>query len=235
MFATSKASPRIYGLNDSNSLPEDANTLPYWMEKNVVDGSLWFNEHQGNKIAKFDPENNTLYEYWIPTQNRLWGDCPPTSKNCGIANALQFSIGQNGQTWFSELSENKLGSIDPRASNHNDSHRMPFSISTTTQELKIKRGQSVDINVNVSTTSSFPGNSHIGMVSSGTFTPGGDLGNSTGSFSEQSFALEPSQSKEVSYIFTPASDLGLGEYTLMLGAQNDAITIMKGVKVDIVN
>jgi virginiamycin B lyase len=235
MFATSKASPRIYGLNDSNSLAEDANTLPYWMEKNVVDGSLWFNEHQGNKIAKFDPENNTLYEYWIPTQNRLWGDCPPTSKNCGIANALQFSIGQNGQTWFSELSENKLGSIDPRASNHNDSHRMPFSISTTTQELKIKRGQSVDINVNVSTTSSFPGNSHIDMVSSGTFTPGGDLGNSTGSFSEQSFALEPSQSKEVSYIFTPASDLGLGEYTLMLGAQNDAITIMKGVKVDIVN
>jgi len=231
MFATSKASPRIYGLNDSNSLPQDANTLPYWMEKGAHDGSLWFNEHQGNKIARFDPINNTLYEYWIPTQNRLWGDCPPTSKTCGIANVLQFSIGQNGQTWFTELSENKLGSINTETSDDDNSHQVPFSISTTTQELKIKRGQSVVINVNASTTRSSPTSNHIDMVSSGTFTPTGDLGNSTGSFSEQSFALEPSQSKEVSYIFTPAPDLGLGEYTLMIGAQNDAITIMKAVKV----
>lgn len=236
MFATSKASPRIYGLSDSNSLPVDANTLPFWIEKGADDGSLWFNEHQGNKIARFDPVNNTLYEYWIPTQNRLWGDCPTSSKTCGIANVLQFSSGQNGQTWFTELSENKLGSIDTGTNNNNNgnSHKMPFSISTSTQELKIKRGQSVEINVNVSTTSSSSTSNHIDMVSSGTFTPTGDLGNSTGSFSEQSFALEHSQSKEVSYVFTPASDLGLGEYTLMLGAQNDAITIMKGVKVDIV-
>ena len=67
MFATSKASPRIYGLNDSSTLPGDANTLPYWMEKDAVEGSLWFNEHQGNKIARFNPVNNILYEYWIPT------------------------------------------------------------------------------------------------------------------------------------------------------------------------
>lgn len=234
LFATSKASPKIYGLNNSNSLPEDANTLPYWMEKDPVDGSLWFNEHQGNKLGKFDPVNNTLYEYWIPTQNRLWEDCPPTSKTCGIANVLQFSVGQNGKTWFSELSENKLGSIDPRTSNHNDSHRMPFSISITTQELKIKRGQSVVINVNISTTGSTSSSNHIYMVSSGTFTPTGDLGNSTGTFSEQTFTLGPFQSKEVSYIFTPAPDLGLGEYTLMLGAQNDAMTIMRAIKVDIV-
>ena len=111
MFATSNASPKIYGLNESSSLPEDAYTLPYWMEKGADDGSIWFNEHQGNKIARFDPVTNTLYEYWIPTQNRLWGDCPPSSKTCGIANVLQFSNGENGQTWFTELSENKIGSI----------------------------------------------------------------------------------------------------------------------------
>jgi virginiamycin B lyase len=58
-------------------------------------------------------------------------------------------------------------------------------------------------------------------------------GLSTGTFSEQSFSLELTQTKEVSFIFTPASDLGAGEYTLMLGAQNDAITIMKAIKVHI--
>ena len=51
----------------------------------------------------------------------------------------------------------------------------------------------------------------------------------------QSFSLELTQTKEVSFIFTPASDLGTGEYTLMLGAQNDAITIMKAIKVHILD
>jgi virginiamycin B lyase len=79
------------------------------------------------------------------------------------------------------------------------------------------------------------GSRDINMVSSGTFTPNGDLGNSTGSFSEESFSLEPMHTKEVSFIFTPATDLGSGEYTSMLGAQNDAITIMKVVNVHILD
>jgi virginiamycin B lyase len=237
MFATSNASPKIYGLNGSSSLPEDAYTLPYWMEKGADDGSIWFNEHQGNKIARFDPVTHTLYEYWIPTQNRLWGDCPPSSKTCGIANVLQFSNGENGQTWFTELSENKIGSITPSTStyyNNNGNHQLPFSVSTSHPELTIKRGQSVEIKVNISSGASQL-SSDINMVSSGTFTPAGDLGNSTGSFSEQSFSLEPMHTKEVSFIFTPATDLGSGEYTLMLGAQNDAIAIMKAVNVHILD
>src|SRR5215467_12046854 len=234
MFATSIASPKIYGLNESSSLPEYANTLPYWMEKGADDGSIWFNEHQGNKIARFDPVTNTLYEYWIPTQNRLWGDCPPNSKTCGIANVLQFSNGKNGQTWFTELSENKIGSIAPSAFNNNGNHQqLPFSVSASPPQLTIKRGQSVEIKVNISSDTSL--SSDINMVSSGTFTPTGTFGNSTGSFSEQSFSLEPMHTKEVSFIFTPATDLGSGEYTLMLGAQNNAITIMKAVNVHILD
>jgi virginiamycin B lyase len=41
--------------------------------------------------------------------------------------------------------------------------------------------------------------------------------------------------KEISFIFTPAADLGKGDYTLMLGAQNDVITIMKAVKMHILD
>ena len=154
MFATSNASPKIYGLNESSSLPEDAYTLPYWMEKAPDDGSIWFNEHQGNKIARFDPLNNTLYEYWIPTQDRSWGDCPPNSKTCGIANVLQFATGENGQTWFTELSENKIGNIASLAynnnNNNNGNHQLPFSISASPAELAIKKDQSVEIKVNIS-------------------------------------------------------------------------------------
>ena len=39
--------------------------------------------------------------------------------------------------------------------------------------------------------------------------------------------------KLVSLIFTPTIDLGPGEYTLVLGVQNDVMPVMKAVKVDI--
>jgi len=127
------------------------------------------------------------------------------------------------------LSENKIGSIAPSAYYN----QLRFSVSASSPELAIKRGQSVEIKVDISSAS--PLSSDINMVSSGTFTPTGDLGNSTGSFSEQSFSLEPMRTKEVSFIFTPAPDLGSGEYRLMLGAQNNAITIMKAVNVHILD
>ena len=60
MFATSNASPKIYGLNESSKPSRGCVYFPYWMEKGADDGSIWFNEHQGNNIARFDPVTNTF-------------------------------------------------------------------------------------------------------------------------------------------------------------------------------
>jgi virginiamycin B lyase len=230
-YATSTPSPRIFGLNNTDSVPEAAYTLPYWIQK-ASDGSLWFNEHEGNKIARFVPSNNTLYEYWIPTQNRLWGNCPPNSKTCGIANTLQFSRGQNGQTWFTEWSENKIGSLNT------NNKQLPFAISVSPQQLILKRGQTAEIKVNISATRipRSSSNSTVEMVASGTFTPGGNLGNSTGTFSQASFPMpNPSTSKQVSFIFTPATNLKPGDYMLMMGIQNDEVGMLKAVKVRVIS
>jgi virginiamycin B lyase len=230
-YSTSRASPLIYGVNNTNNVPEGAYTLPYWIEKGS-DGSVWFNEHEGNKIARFEPSNGTLYEYWIPTQDRQWGNCPPNSQTCGIANALQFSTGQNGQTWFTEWSENKIGRL---GTNYK---QLPFSVSVFPQELTITRGRAVDIKVNVSaaTMSQNHSNSTVEMIVSGTFTPGGGLGNSTGTFSQQSFPIQGIHTgKQISFIFTPATNLKPGEYTLMLGAENNEVGILKAIKVHVVS
>src|SRR5919106_3848585 len=72
-YTTSIASPRIFGLpfydNDNNNNNNNNNngdetkdndlrnryyTLPSWIKK-ANDGSVWFNQQQGNKISKFDP------------------------------------------------------------------------------------------------------------------------------------------------------------------------------------
>jgi virginiamycin B lyase len=240
-YATSRASPKIYGVNNIDIVPGGTYTLPYWIEKGN-DGALWFNEHEGNKIARFDPSNNTLYEYWIPSQNRLWGNCPPDSKTCGIANVLQFSRGkENGQTWFTEWSENKIGRLN---TNYME---LPFSVSVSPQQLTLKRGQSAEVKVNISAakissshSSSSSLNPTVEMVASGTFSPGGDLGNSTGTFSQTSFPMPTTNNNNAaneaaSFIFTPATDLKPGEYTLMLGAQDNEVGMLKTVKVNIIS
>jgi virginiamycin B lyase len=232
-FVTSQASPRIFGWNGTSeelraSVPSEAYTLPYWINKGS-NGSIWFNEHTGNKIAVFNPVNMTLIEYWIPTQNALFGQCQPTNaKNCGIANLLQFSVGNNNEVWFSEWSENKIGRVDT-------DKELPFSVSSSEKEITIAKGKSAEIKLNLKTTSSSSSSDQrINMIKSGTFTATGDLGNSTGSFSEELFSIAPGKSKQISFIFTPSSDLKSGEYTLMVGAENNAISYLNAIKINII-
>lgn len=234
-FVTSQASPRIFGRNDTSeelvvaaAAPSAAYTLPYWINKGS-NGSIWFNEHTGNKIAVFNPVNMTLIEYWIPTQNALFGQCQPTNaKNCGIANLLQFSVGNNNEVWFSEWSENKIGRVDT-------DKELPFSVSSSEKEVTVAKGKSAEIKLNLNmTTTSSSSDQTINMIKSGTFTATGALGNSTGSFSEESFSIAPGKSKQISFIFTPSLDLKSGEYTLMIGAENNAISYLKAIKINII-
>jgi virginiamycin B lyase len=216
-FVTSIASSKIYG----GSTPPSAYTLPYWIYKGV-DGSLWFNEHTGNKIARFDPAGLRLVEYWIPSQNRAWSLCPEEVTSCGLANAMQFAIGPDNQVWFTEWTENKIARLDA-------SNEVPIVVSTPS-EVTVAKGQSTEIKVTVNASGNFSGQ----MMAAGTFTPNGALGNSTGIFSEQSLSLTAGSSKGVSFTFTPATDLAQGQYIMMLGAGNDDVSSMKAVKVKII-
>jgi virginiamycin B lyase len=217
-YTTSVASPKIFG----GTMPPSAYTLPYWIAT-APDGRIWFNQHEGNKISVFDKNTKMLTEYWIPSQNKLWANCPDNASSCGIANALQMSVGPQGQVWFTEWSENKIGTVKTDA-------QVPFTVSIPNDEVTVKRGDSAEIKVNVNAQGAFNGSA----VASGTFTLNGALGNSTGIFSEQNISIPANSSKQVSFVFTPAGDLAPGQYTLMLGAQNDEVSVLKAVRVDVV-
>ena len=227
LYVTSKASNRVFG-GGNNTSPGSYYTLPYWIETGP-NGSILINEHTGNKIAKFDHAEKTLIEYWIPTQNKAFSSCPidnKTSNNsCGIANALQFAASKiSNQLWFTEWSENKIGKVDT-------TKPLPFYVAINPHDVVVDKGHSINIDVNVISNSSSAIN--LNMLSSGTFTPTGDLGNSTGIFSQDSISIAPGQPKEISYIFTPSSDLKPGDYTLMLGAENDSVSYLRAVRVTI--
>jgi len=216
-FVTSVASSKIYG----GTTPQQAYTLPYWIGMGP-DGSLWFNEHTGNKIARFDPDKLALTEYWIPSQNKLWANCPPNAATCGVANALQFAIGPDNQIWFTEWTENKIGKVDTEK-------QVPFAVSAP-EEVTVAKGNSAEIKITVNASDNFNGK----MVSAGTFTPTGRLGNSTGIFSEESISVPAGGSKQVSFTFTPDDNLKAGQYMIMIGTGNDDISYLKAVKVNVV-
>ena len=264
-FVTSKTSPRIFGdintINTNNnisSIYKNSYTQPSWIKKSN-DGSIWFNEQQGNKISRFDPSNMELIEYWVPTQNRLWGVCSNDDNNsdsisnnnivssnsnkqiCGIANVLQFSTGQDRddsedyQIWFTEWSENKIGKFEV----YEDDRNLPFSITVfeSDKELTMERGEREKIQVRVKSAESPLSSSsldNIRMIASGTFTSTGDLGNSIGYFTEQSISMDAGEEREVSFTFIPSTDLKPGDYILMIGAENDSISYLRAIRIKVI-
>ena len=102
----------------------------------------------------------------------------------------------------------------------------------------MKKGESEKIKMKVkaaaeeSQSSSFALD-NIRMIASGTFTSTGDLGNSTGSFTEESMSMDAGEEQEISFTFTPSTDLKPGDYTLMIGAENDFISYLMAVKIEI--
>ncbi|HEY3094779.1 MAG TPA: hypothetical protein VGJ42_03360 [Nitrososphaera sp.] len=215
-FVTSVASAKIYG----GKTPPNAYTLPYWLATGQ-DGSLWFNEHFGNKIARFDPDKLTLTEYWIPSQNKNWAACPPGSTTCGLANALQFGLSPDNQAWFSEWTENKIAKLDT-------AKQVPIAVSAL-DEVTVVKGTTAEIKVTIKALSDFKGK----MMAAGTFMPNGMFGNSTGIFSEDSVSISEG-SRQVSLTFTPAEDLVAGQYVIMVGAGNDDVAVLKAVMLDVV-
>ncbi len=294
-YTTLMASPRIFGMpfynngnNNGNGETKDDDlrngyyTLPSWIKK-ANDGSIWFNQQQGNKISKFDPSEQELVEYWIPSQNNQWGNCEEEMrsdvqdsigeshnrmKNCGIANVLNFALMESDEreedeeeeedtkdaveeVWFTEWSTNKIGRIDVTKD-------LPFDleIQESDKDLTIKRGESEKIKMVVAMDpkyenddddddkqTSITGQSEYGdfitMRAAGTFTSTGYLGNSSGYFdvplisSDNNDNDDNNLEQEVSFVLSPSINTIPGEYTLMLGAEDESVSISKAVKIHV--
>ena len=222
-YVTSLVSPKIFA---GETISNQAYTLPYWMKKGL-NNSIIFNEHTGNKIGIFYPEKLTLVEYWIPSQNKQFGQCPPESpeNSCGIGNILQITNeSYNRSVWFTEWTENKIGYV-------NTSIPLPFSITTTENEITLSPGESKEIKFEIK---AHTDSSSLRPISSSTLTPSGNLGTSYGVFSENSIKLKNDESKEISFVFTLSNDVAIGNYILILGAEDDIISISKAINIKVI-
>lgn len=256
---TSPLSSRIIGI-DYNDISNKSvnlykNTLPYWI-KTTKDNSVWINEHVGNKIARFVPDNDTLIEYWVPTQNIHYSVCDPinSSNQCGYSNVLQFDVsaessnesaGIGSDVWFTEQSENKIGFIDL-------DKVIPISLSVNPKVISLRNGnnstESIEISINKSNPSldfqeqiqAFTNNGTIFLkpIISGTFVPNGDLMGMRVSFDPEIFEIKSQEliQNETTHLGSIDVTLGgtqyipPGNYSLMMGLEGQDFSILKKVE-----
>jgi streptogramin lyase len=140
-----------------------ATTLPFWI-RGVNDGrDLWFNEHEGNKLAYFDTVNKTMIEYNILSR----------PKDGYLTYPLNIATDPRDDKvlWFSEWNTDKIGKIDGHV-------QIPFSINAATGKVILNNDASKETIVNLDLTGSSPYNTNrVFINASSSVSPAAGFGN----------------------------------------------------------
>lgn len=179
------------------------NTLPYWIRYDDSD-NIWFNEHKGNRIARFNLTDYKLTEYEIPTRNPEKGY---------TAEVLNLAVTPDGKVWFTEWSEDKVGVLD-------QSVKIPFDITTDVKEVNILQGDSAVIPLSIYVLENFR-DQLIPRVSS-SITPTGELMNMTATFTPS--VINPiDRVQELDLIIDTDESIKTGNYTITAGVTDGLV------------
>ena len=211
--------PSIDSYGNASDFIKNPVSRPYWIER--FDDNLVMNEHNANRIGIFNPSSETLVEYTVPSRNPNWGDCEGIDY-CGVAQVFDFAV-DGKKIWFSEWVENNIGVVDTSIPN-------PFSIDIDTNEIVLRKGQTGEITLGVTTTPSWISKGVDANVNY----------SSTSTFSDiiikpelNDFSLSD-DSTTISIEIT-ASEFALsGTHKVLLGAYTDDIAVSQFITVRIV-
>lgn len=133
------STPQISSYGNASGLIKNPVSRPYWAAFDD-DGKLVFNEQTANRIGIFDPVNESLVEYMVPSKNPYWADCEGLD-DCGLAQMFDFTI-LGDKIWFTEWVENNIGVLD---------RSMPlyFDMDTDKKKFTLKRGEQVNLNLSL--------------------------------------------------------------------------------------
>ena len=216
-YITSAPHSTTYG--NSSGLIKSPVSRPYWTEVDTS-GQIVFNEQTANRMGFFDPIAQTLVEYLIPSKNPNWADCEGLS-DCGLAQMFGFTI-DGSKVWFTQWVENNIGVVDTSVT-------LPYSIETTTQEITIAKGETVEFHMTVTpqTTSDI---SNISFVTS-----------DTSAFFDlvvepdtSEFQLDSDTIQVVKVSLTARESALATSHKLLVGAQTDDVTISQYITVNII-
>ena len=142
-------------------------------------------------------------------------------KDCGIAQVFDFAI-HGKKIWFTEWVENNIGVLNTEKS-------LPFTVETDTREIALKKGESIDVvlNVNYNDSSSYVNSEFLYAHTAAKTINFSDI--------EITSSRQPLQNNNESIFVTiNASENALsGDYKVLVGIGNDEITVSKFINVKI--
>ena len=211
--------PHLSTYGNETGVIKNPISRPYWSDFDSY-GNLIFNEQTANRIGLFDVSNEILVEYMIPSKNPNWGDCGQL-KDCGISQVFDFTI-DNKKIWFTEWVENNIGFIDTEKS-------LPFSIESDKQIVKIKKGESTELVLNVKYNSM---SDYLDSEFLSTHTASNTINFSDIEISSLRESIQNTNEKIIVKIHASDNSLS-GNYKVLVGIGNDEITISKFINVTI--
>lgn len=182
-------------------------TLPLWIRETSNPQVLWFNEHQGNKIGRFDIYNKTLTEYSIPS----------LPKDGYLTYPLNISQDPMDEKilWFSEWNTDKVAMINGHVP-------IPFGINFNTTQVTLNHYSTnvIDLKITGDTHNSNP----IFLNASSSITPTAELGNLTVKFSSNVVILPHDNTIQLSI---HNDGVAPGNYTVGISASDGLVTTTK--------
>ena len=182
-------------------------TLPFWI-RNTSDGKgLWFNEHEGNKLAYFDIYNRTLLEYNIPS----------LPKDGFLTYPLNIALDpfDDKKLWFSEWNTDKIGLVNGKTAIH-------FGISANADKIMLRNNTSQENIVNLEVSGQSPYSSNeVFLNASSSITPTAGFGNMTVKFSSNVIDLSLTHRAQ---LFLQNHGVPAGNYTLGISASDGFVT-----------
>ncbi len=182
-------------------------TLPFWIRGIADPKVLWFNEHQGNKIGRFDISNKTLTEYSIPS-------LPKDGYLTYPLNISQDPLDEK-ILWFSEWNTDKIGVVNGHVV-------IPFEINLNATQITLKNHSTNVVALQVM--NYMNSSNQLFLNASSSITPTASLGNLSIQFSSNIVTLSHNSTVQLTM-----RDGGVdpGNYTVGISASDGMVTTTK--------
>ena len=183
-----------------------ATTLPFWIRAASDGKGLWFNEHEGNKLAYFDISNGTLTEYNIPSLPK--DGCLTYPLNIGV------DPYDDRKLWFSEWNTDKIGLVDRNTP-------VQFGISADVKRIVLENTSKENI-INLEISGQNPRNfNRVYLNASSSITSTAGFGNMKAKFSSDVLDLSLTHTAQ---LFLQNHGVPSGNYTLGISASDGFVT-----------
>jgi streptogramin lyase len=189
--------------------PDDITTLPFWMRESTDGKGIWYDEHQGGRVAFFDLDKMDLTEYEL--QNN-------TANPVVYTLNLTVDPSYSSKLWFSQWNLDRVGVVDHAIP-------LPFDIkSNLTGVVLSDKNITATIDIEISGKDNMSQNQVVFLKASSSMMSDGGFANMTGNFTVSSVDLSKVNQSVPVQLILQNEGAKAGNYTLGISASDGLVT-----------